>query len=147
QMMRFLRSLADKDLALDRAMIPLGSCTMKLNAAAEMMPVSWPEVANLHPFAPAKHSQGYRKLTDDLEHWLATITGFDGVSLQPHAGSQGDYAGLLAILGYHQASGDDACDICLIPSSAHGTNPASAAMAGMRVVVVRCTDDGDIDID
>lgn len=147
QMMRFLRSLADKDLALDRAMIPLGSCTMKLNAAAEMMPVSWPEVANLHPFAPVQHSQGYRKLTDDLEHWLATITGFDSVSLQPNAGSQGEYAGLLAIRGYHRSRGDEARDICLIPSSAHGTNPASAAMAGMRVVVVRCTDDGDIDID
>lgn len=147
QMMRFLRSLSDKDLALDRAMIPLGSCTMKLNAAAEMMPVSWAEVANLHPFAPAEHSAGYRKMTDDLEHWLATITGFDGVSLQPNAGSQGEYAGLLAIRAYHRSRGEEGRDICLIPSSAHGTNPASAAMAGMRVVVVRCTDHGDIDVE
>jgi glycine dehydrogenase (decarboxylating) len=145
QMMRFLRSLADKDLALDRAMIPLGSCTMKLNAAAEMLPVSWPKVANLHPFAPAEHTEGYRKLTSDLESWLATITGFDAVSLQPNAGSQGEYAGLLAIRGYHQSRGETHRDICLIPSSAHGTNPASAAMAGMKVVVVRCTDHGDID--
>jgi len=147
QMMRFLRSLADKDLALDRAMIPLGSCTMKLNAAAEMMPVSWPTVANLHPFAPAEHTEGYAKLTADLEEWLSTITGFDGVSLQPNAGSQGEYAGLLAIRGYHRSRGEAERDICLIPSSAHGTNPASAAMAGMRVVVVRCTEHGDIDLD
>ncbi|MBX3577857.1 MAG: aminomethyl-transferring glycine dehydrogenase [Rhizobiaceae bacterium] len=144
---RLLRRMADKDLALDRAMIPLGSCTMKLNAAAEMMPVSWPNVGNLHPFAPTAHAAGYRAMADDLERWLSEITGFDAVSLQPNAGSQGEYAGLLAIRRYHLSRGDSARDICLIPSSAHGTNPASASMAGMRVVVVRCTDDGDIDVD
>jgi glycine dehydrogenase len=147
EMMRFLRRLADKDLALDRAMIPLGSCTMKLNAAAEMMPVSWPSVANLHPFAPAAHSVGYRKMIRDLENWLSEITGFDAVSLQPNAGSQGEYAGLLAIRHYHQARGNSHRDICLIPSSAHGTNPASANMAGMKVVVVNCTEDGNVDMD
>jgi len=146
-MMRLLRKLADKDLALDRTMIPLGSCTMKLNAAAEMMPVSWPSVANLHPFAPKAHSKGYRAMTDDLERWLAEITGFHAVSLQPNAGSQGEYAGLLAIRRYHASRGETNRTICLIPSSAHGTNPASAAMAGMDVVVVRCTDNGDIDMD
>ncbi len=146
-MMRFLRRLADKDLALDRTMIPLGSCTMKLNAAAEMMPVSWSNVGNLHPVAPKAHSKGYRSMLADLEKWLAEITGFDAVSLQPNAGSQGEFAGLLAIRRYHLARGDDHRDICLIPSSAHGTNPASAAMAGMKVVVVKCTDAGDVDID
>ncbi|EKF17874.1 aminomethyl-transferring glycine dehydrogenase [Nitratireductor pacificus] len=145
EMMRFLRRLSDKDLALDRAMIPLGSCTMKLNAAAEMMPVSWNEVGNLHPFAPQAHSTGYRKMTDDLDRWLSEITGFDAVSLQPNAGSQGEYAGLMAIRRYHESRGESGRDICLIPSSAHGTNPASASMAGMRVVVVRCTENGDID--
>jgi glycine dehydrogenase len=144
-MMRFLRRLSDKDLALDRAMIPLGSCTMKLNAAAEMMPVSWPDVANLHPFAPESHSVGYRAMVGDLERWLGEITGFDAVSLQPNAGSQGEYAGLLAIRRYHQSRGEGHRNICLIPSSAHGTNPASASMAGMSVVVVNCTDAGDID--
>ncbi len=147
EMMRLLRRLADKDLALDRAMIPLGSCTMKLNAAAEMAPVSWPSVANLHPFAPAGHAKGYRTMTGQLEAWLSEITGFDAVSLQPNAGSQGEYAGLLAIRRYHLSRGDTGRDVCLIPSSAHGTNPASAAMAGMGVVVVRCTEAGDIDID
>jgi glycine dehydrogenase len=146
-MMRFLRRLADKDLALDRSMIPLGSCTMKLNAAAEMMPVSWPSVANLHPFAPAAHSAGYRAMIDDLERWLAEITGFDGVSLQPNAGSQGEYAGLLAIRRFHASRGEGNRNVCLIPSSAHGTNPASASMAGMRVVVVACEEAGDIDVD
>lgn len=146
-MMRFLRKLADKDLALDRTMIPLGSCTMKLNAAAEMIPVSWPSVANLHPFAPKAHSTGYKAMTDELERWLAEITGFHAVSLQPNAGSQGEYAGLLAIRRYHASRGETNRDICLIPSSAHGTNPASAAMAGMTVVVVKCTDSGDIDMD
>jgi glycine dehydrogenase len=146
-MMRFLRRLADKDLALDRAMIPLGSCTMKLNAAAEMMPVSWSNVAGLHPFAPRAHSEGYRAMIDELEGWLAEITGFDAVSLQPNAGSQGEYAGLLAIRSYHKARGDDHRTVCLIPSSAHGTNPASASMAGMSVVVVRCTEDGNVDMD
>ncbi|RWL20063.1 MAG: glycine dehydrogenase (aminomethyl-transferring) [Mesorhizobium sp.] len=147
EMMRFLRRLADKDLALDRAMIPLGSCTMKLNAAAEMMPVSWSSVANLHPFAPAGHSAGYRTMVGELEGWLSEITGFDAVSLQPNAGSQGEYAGLLAIRGYHRSRGEGHRTVCLIPSSAHGTNPASAAMAGMSVVVVRCTEDGNIDMD
>ncbi|MBN9070022.1 MAG: aminomethyl-transferring glycine dehydrogenase [Rhizobiales bacterium] len=146
-MMRLLRRLSDKDLALDRTMIPLGSCTMKLNAAAEMMPVSWPEVANLHPFAPKAHSRGYKAMTDDLERWLAEITGFSAVSLQPNAGSQGEYAGLLAIRRYHASRGEQNRTICLIPSSAHGTNPASAAMAGMQVVVVKCTESGDIDMD
>ncbi|MDQ0995840.1 glycine dehydrogenase [Phyllobacterium ifriqiyense] len=147
EMMRFLRRLADKDLALDRAMIPLGSCTMKLNAAAEMLPVSWQSVANVHPFAPEDHALGYKSLTDDLEAWLSEITGFDAVSLQPNAGSQGEYAGLLAIRRYHLDRGDDHRDICLIPESAHGTNPASAHMAGMRVVVVACEEAGDIDLD
>jgi glycine dehydrogenase len=147
EMMRFLRRLADKDLALDRAMIPLGSCTMKLNAAAEMLPVSWQSVANVHPFAPSDHALGYQSLTDDLEAWLSEITGFDAVSLQPNAGSQGEYAGLLAIRRYHLDRGDDNRDVCLIPESAHGTNPASAHMAGMRVVVVACEDAGDIDLD
>jgi len=147
EMMRFLRKLADKDLALDRTMIPLGSCTMKLNAAAEMIPVTWPSVSNLHPFAPKSQSKGYKSMTDDLEHWLAEITGFAAVSLQPNAGSQGEYAGLLAIRRYHASRGEPQRRICLIPSSAHGTNPASSAMAGMDVVVVRCTDHGDIDMD
>ncbi|MDN5929176.1 MAG: aminomethyl-transferring glycine dehydrogenase [Hyphomicrobiales bacterium] len=147
EMMRFLRRLSDKDLALDRAMIPLGSCTMKLNAAAEMMPVSWPSIANLHPFAPASQTRGYRRMIGQLEDWLAEITGFAAVSLQPNAGSQGEYAGLLAIRRYHLARGEKHRDVCLIPSSAHGTNPASAHMAGMRVIVVACTENGDIDID
>ncbi|MGB3900927.1 MAG: aminomethyl-transferring glycine dehydrogenase [Mesorhizobium sp.] len=147
EMMRFLRRLADKDLALDRTMIPLGSCTMKLNAAAEMMPVSWPGIANLHPFAPKAHAAGLRGMIDELEGWLAEITGFDAVTLQPNAGSQGEFAGLLAIRGYHRSRGESHRNVCLIPSSAHGTNPASAAMAGMKVVVVRCTEDGNIDID
>lgn len=145
EMMRFLRKLADKDLALDRAMIPLGSCTMKLNAAVEMMPVSWPNVANMHPFAPAGHAAGYKAMTDELEAWLGEITGFDAVSLQPNAGSQGEYAGLLAIRRYHASRGEAHRNVCLIPSSAHGTNPASASMAGMRVVVVACTEAGDVD--
>jgi glycine dehydrogenase len=147
EMMRFLRKLSDKDLSLDRAMIPLGSCTMKLNAAAEMMPVSWDTVANLHPFAPKEHAAGYRAMFDDLEAWLSEITGFDATSLQPNAGSQGEYAGLLAIRRYHESRGDRGRNICLIPSSAHGTNPASAHVAGLEVVVVKCTDNGDIDID
>ena len=146
-MMRYLRKLADRDLALDRTMIPLGSCTMKLNAAAEMMPVSWASVANMHPFAPAAHTTGYRAMTDQLEAWLAEITGFDSVSLQPNAGSPGEYAGLLAIRRFHRANGEAHRTVCLIPSSAHGTNPASAHMAGMSVVVVRCTEAGDIDVE
>ncbi|WP_038820830.1 aminomethyl-transferring glycine dehydrogenase, partial [Pseudomonas syringae] len=132
ELMRYLRKLADKDLALDRTMIPLGSCTMKLNAASEMIPVTWAEFGNLHPFAPAEQSAGYQQLTDELEAMLCAATGYDAISLQPNAGSQGEYAGLLAIRAYHQSRGDEHRDICLIPSSAHGTNPATANMAGMR---------------
>ncbi|WP_182417592.1 aminomethyl-transferring glycine dehydrogenase [Bartonella sp. HY038] len=146
-MMRYLRRLADKDLALDRAMIPLGSCTMKLNAAAEMLPVSWPKVANIHPFAPQSDTVGYRQMITQLEDYLSAITGFPGVSVQPNSGAQGEYAGLLAIRRYHESRGDHNRNICLIPASAHGTNPASAHMAGMDVVVVKCLNDGDVDID
>ncbi|MDT5230251.1 MAG: glycine dehydrogenase [Mycobacterium sp.] len=146
-MMRYLRSLADKDLALDRSMIPLGSCTMKLNAAAEMEPITWPEFARQHPFAPASDTKGLRCLIADLETWLVQMTGYDAVSLQPNAGSQGEYAGLLAIHAYHASRGEPQRDVCLIPSSAHGTNAASAALAGMRVVVVACRSNGDVDLD
>ncbi|RAU95760.1 glycine dehydrogenase (aminomethyl-transferring) [Mycobacterium colombiense] len=146
-MMRYLRALADKDIALDRSMIPLGSCTMKLNAAAEMEPITWPEFARQHPFAPASDTPGLRRLIADLESWLVQITGYDAVSLQPNAGSQGEYAGLLAIHDYHASRGEPHRDICLIPSSAHGTNAASAALAGMRVVVVACHTNGDVDLD
>ncbi|MEE2855281.1 MAG: aminomethyl-transferring glycine dehydrogenase [Actinomycetota bacterium] len=146
-MMRYLRTLADKDIALDRSMIPLGSCTMKLNAAAEMEPITWPEFARQHPFAPASDTAGLRRLIADLETWLVQITGYDAVSLQPNAGSQGEYAGLLAIHEYHASRGEPHRDICLIPSSAHGTNAASAALAGMRVVVVACHTNGDVDLD
>ena len=145
-LLRYLRRLADFDIALDRSMIPLGSCTMKLNAAAEMEPVTWPEFAGLHPFAPAGQARGYAALTSDLERWLAEITGYDAVSLQPNAGSQGELAGLLAIRGYHSARGDTGRDVCLIPESAHGTNAASAVLAGLRVVVVKCGADGAIDL-
>jgi glycine dehydrogenase len=147
EMMRYLRSLADKDIALDRSMIPLGSCTMKLNAAAEMEPITWPEFARQHPFAPASDAPGLRKLIADLETWLTGLTGYDSVSLQPNAGSQGEYAGLLAIQAYHADRGESDRDVCLIPSSAHGTNAASAALAGMRVVVVACRANGDVDLD
>ena len=147
EMMRYLRSLADKDIALDRSMIPLGSCTMKLNAAAEMEPITWPEFARQHPFAPHSDAPGLRKLIADLESWLSQLTGYDAVSLQPNAGSQGEYAGLLAIQAYHAERGDRDRDVCLIPSSAHGTNAASAALAGMRVVVVGCRENGDVDLD
>ncbi|MBD9399333.1 aminomethyl-transferring glycine dehydrogenase [Pseudomonas sp. PDM11] len=147
ELMRYLRKLADKDLALDRSMIPLGSCTMKLNAASEMIPVTWAEFGNLHPFAPAEQSAGYQQLTDELEAMLCAATGYDAVSLQPNAGSQGEYAGLLAIRAYHHSRGDDKRDICLIPQSAHGTNPATAHMAGMRVVVTACDARGNVDID
>jgi glycine dehydrogenase len=146
-MMRYLRTLADKDIALDRSMIPLGSCTMKLNAAAEMESITWPEFARQHPFAPATDSPGLRRLIADLETWLVAITGYDAVSLQPNAGSQGEYAGLLAIHDYHASRGEPHRNICLIPSSAHGTNAASAALAGMRVVVVGCLDNGDVDLE
>jgi glycine dehydrogenase len=147
EMMRYLRSLADKDVALDRSMIPLGSCTMKLNAAAEMESITWPEFARQHPFAPADDTPGLRKLIADVEGWLTQMTGYDAISLQPNAGSQGEYAGLLAIHAYHAERGEPHRDVCLIPSSAHGTNAASAALAGMRVVVVACRDNGDVDLD
>ncbi len=147
ELMRYLRRLADKDLALDRTMIPLGSCTMKLNAASEMIPITWPEFGSLHPFAPAEQSQGYQMLTDELEAMLCAATGYDAVSLQPNAGSQGEYAGLLAIRAYHLSRGDERRDVCLIPSSAHGTNPATANMAGMRVVVTACDARGNVDIE
>ena len=146
-MMRYLKQLADRDYALDRGMIPLGSCTMKLNAATEMAAVSWPEFSRVHPFAPAEDVAGYLVLIEQLESWLAEITGYDAVSLQPNAGSQGELAGLLAIRGYHHDRGDLQRDVCLIPSSAHGTNAASAVLAGMRVVVVACDDAGNVDLD
>ena len=146
-MMRYLKHLADKDYALDRGMIPLGSCTMKLNAATEMAAVTWPEFASVHPFAPAEDVEGYLDLVGQLEGWLADLTGYDTVSLQPNAGSQGELAGLLAIRGYHLANGDAARTVCLIPQSAHGTNAASAVLAGMRVVVVACDDRGNVDLD
>ena len=147
ELMRYLRRLADKDLALDRTMIPLGSCTMKLNAATEMEAITWPEFAEIHPFAPEDQTEGYRELIGELEGWLAEVTGYDAVSLQPNAGSQGELAGLLAVRGYHAARGEAGRDVCLIPSSAHGTNAASAIMAGMRVVVVACDDHGNVDLD
>ncbi|HVE74919.1 MAG TPA: aminomethyl-transferring glycine dehydrogenase subunit GcvPB, partial [Mycobacteriales bacterium] len=144
-LLRYLRRLADKDLALDRTMIPLGSCTMKLNATTEMEPVTWPEFGGLHPFTAATHAAGYRQIVDDLASWLCEITGYDACSLQPNAGSQGELAGLLAIRGYHRSRGEAERDVCLIPASAHGTNAASAVMAGMRVVVVGTTAAGDVD--
>jgi glycine dehydrogenase len=146
EMLRYLRRLCDKDLAMDRTMIPLGSCTMKLNATAEMMPITWPEFANVHPFAPDDETAGYRTLIDQLEHMLVAVTGYDAVSLQPNAGSQGEYAGLLAIRAYHRSRGDAERTVCLIPSSAHGTNAASAVMAGLSVVVVACDEHGNVDV-
>ncbi|MEU4833570.1 aminomethyl-transferring glycine dehydrogenase [Streptosporangium sp. NPDC023615] len=145
-MLRYLRRLQDKDVALDRSMIPLGSCTMKLNATTEMEPITWPEFAGLHPYAPADQTRGYLELIAELERWLAEVTGYDAVSLQPNAGSQGEFAGLLAIRAYHAARGESERDVCLIPSSAHGTNAASAVMAGMRVAVVACDDEGNVDV-
>jgi glycine dehydrogenase len=139
--------LQGKDLSLATAMIPLGSCTMKLNATAEMVPITWPEFGQIHPFAPAEQTRGYRQLFAELEAWLAEITGFDGISLQPNAGAQGEYTGLLVIREYHRQRGDHHRHICLIPQSAHGTNPASAVMAGMKVVAVKCDSDGNIDVD
>jgi glycine dehydrogenase len=147
EMLRYLRRLSDKDLALDRSMIPLGSCTMKLNATAEMEPITWPGFAFLHPFAPLDQAEGYLELLDQLSSWLCEVTGYDEVSLQPNAGSQGELAGLLAIRAYHRANGQEGRRVCLIPASAHGTNAASAVMAGMRVVVVRTTAEGDVDLD
>ena len=146
-MLRYIRTLADRDLALDRSMIPLGSCTMKLNATTEMIPITWPEFSTLHPFAPADQSAGYRRLIQELSDWLVAITGYDAVSLQPNAGSQGEFAGLLAIRNFLVSTGEAGRDICLIPSSAHGTNAASAVMAGMRVVVVACDEAGNVSVD
>ncbi|MBT6692482.1 MAG: aminomethyl-transferring glycine dehydrogenase [Porticoccaceae bacterium] len=147
EMLRYLRQLSDKDIALDRAMIPLGSCTMKLNATAEMLPITWPEFSNMHPFAPNSQTVGYQIMIEQLEKMLCAATGYDAMSLQPNAGSQGEYAGLLAIRGYHESRGDSHRTVCLIPSSAHGTNPASAQMCGMSVVVVKCDDQGNVDIE
>ncbi|MEM9513834.1 MAG: aminomethyl-transferring glycine dehydrogenase [Actinomycetota bacterium] len=147
EMLRYLRALSDKDLALDRTMIPLGSCTMKLNATAEMVPITWPEFASIHPYAPTDQAAGYHRMISGLESRLAELTGYAAVSLQPNAGSQGEFAGLLAIRGYHRSRGDDQRTVCLIPSSAHGTNAASAVMAGMDVVVVACDDQGNVDLD
>ncbi|MDP3078462.1 aminomethyl-transferring glycine dehydrogenase [Bradyrhizobium sp.] len=147
ELLRYMRKLSDRDLALDRAMIPLGSCTMKLNATSEMIPLTWPEFGALHPFAPADQAKGYHALFKRLEKWLCDITGYDAISLQPNSGAQGEYAGLLAIRGYHAARGEPHRKVCLIPSSAHGTNPASASMVGMEVVVVACDARGDVDVD
>src|SRR3981189_2667318 len=146
ELLRYMRKLSDRDLALDRAMIPLGSCTMKLNATAEMIPLTWAEFGSLHPFAPADQAKGYHALFKRLEKWLCDMTGYDAISLQPNSGAQGEYAGLLAIRAYHAARGEPHRKICLIPSSAHGTNPASAAMVGMEVVVVACDARGDVDV-
>jgi glycine dehydrogenase len=146
EMLRYLRSLADKDLALDRTMIPLGSCTMKLNATSEMLPITWPHFSQIHPFAPKNQWLGYAKLIEDTEKMMCAATGYDAVSLQPNAGSQGEYAGLLVIKAYHESRGEGHRNICLIPSSAHGTNPASAQMAGMQVIVVSCDKDGNVDL-
>ena len=147
EMLRYLKSLEDKDIALNRSMIALGSCTMKLNAVAEMIPVTWPEFGNIHPFAPLDQTKGYSRMFSDLEMMLSEITGFSGISLQPNAGAQGEYAGLMVIRKYHIENGDKDRNICLIPSSAHGTNPASAQMAGMKVIVVDCDKDGNVDLD
>jgi len=145
-MLRYIRSLSDKDLALDRSMIPLGSCTMKLNATSEMIPITWPEFANVHPFAPADQQRGYQLLDQQLRDWLCQATGYSGISLQPNAGSQGEYAGLLVIQAWHRSRGEGHRNICLIPSSAHGTNPASAQMVGMQVVVTQCDENGNVDM-
>ncbi len=147
EMLRYLKQLENKDLALNQAMIPLGSCTMKLNATSEMIPITWPEFASLHPFAPQEQAQGYKLMIDELEAWLCAITGFDAISMQPNSGAQGEYAGLVAIRKYHESRGEGQRDICLIPSSAHGTNPASAQMVSMRVVIVECDKAGNVDLE
>jgi len=147
ELLRYLRKLQTKDIALDRSMIPLGSCTMKLNSTTEMIPITWPEFAHIHPFAPLEQAQGYQQLFEETEEMLCEITGFDAVSLQPNAGSQGEYSGLLAIRAWHEANGNQERDICLIPTSAHGTNPASAVMVGMKVVAVKCDDEGNVDVE
>jgi glycine dehydrogenase len=147
EMMRYMRRLADRDLALDRAMIPLGSCTMKLNAAVEMMPISWLEFSNIHPYAPKDQAKGYKAMVQDLSEKLCTITGYDAMSMQPNSGAQGEYAGLMTIAAYHRAMGQGHRNICLIPVSAHGTNPATSQMCGMKVVVVKSAENGDIDLD
>lgn len=147
EMLRYLKSLENKDFSLTHGMIALGSCTMKLNASSEMLPITWPEFANIHPFAPSSQTKGYQKLTDQLEAWLAEITGYDAISLQPNSGAQGEYAGLVAIHKYHESRDEGHRNICLIPSSAHGTNPASAQMANMKVVIVNCDDNGNVDFD
>ena len=147
EMLRYLKQLENKDLALNQAMIPLGSCTMKLNATSEMIPITWAEFANLHPFVPRGQAQGYRLMIEELEAWLCAITGFDAISMQPNSGAQGEYAGLVAIRKYHESRGEGQRDICLIPSSAHGTNPASAQMVSMRVVIVECDKGGNVDLE
>mgnify|MGYP006269275257 FL=1 len=146
ELLRYIASLQEKDISLSDSMIPLGSCTMKLNAAAEMLPVTWPEIANLHPYCPADQAEGYREMIDQLSGWLADVTGFAGVSMQPNSGAQGEYAGLLTIRAYHEANGHTDRHVCLVPTSAHGTNPASAVIAGMKVVPVKCDERGDIDL-
>src|SRR5438067_4656616 len=145
-MMRYMKRLQSRDLSLATSMIPLGSCTMKLNAACEMLPLSWPEFSRLHPFAPLRQTRGYQSIFQQLEEWLAEITGFSGISLQPNAGSQGEFAGLLVIRAYHASRGESERKVCLIPTSAHGTNPASAIMAGMKVIAVACDKVGNVDL-